>query len=482
MASSLEKTFETAFSAPPPSHTAFHGTTLTIGLTKVRLGQVIAEGGFSFIHIATPLSSNDSTRRFAVKRLPCHDGETRRLAEQEVSFLQSLAPHPNIVAFHGATFREDHAFLLFDLIDGGTLPERLQRPTRAQRREPEDLLSIFSDIVNAVAHLHAMEPPVTLRDVKLENVLYDRLTSSYKLCDFGSVTTRVSRPTTRPEILATEEDISQNCTTMYCAPELADLYSGKFICEKTDVWALGCIWHALLYGQLPFDGSSSLAISNGLRQIPSTPAYPADFVQILHACLTVDPAERPDSFALLAAICRLQGRAMKAEYHIAAQRIRPIRNADFGRPPTSVEIQLTLEDLDVEQKAESDLTVTLAPYFAHQNSTPSTSTPQNQGDGWADFTSAFGDYPSSNKAPISNQPAVNSSSSATKKQVLPNEDLMQLFSQSALPTQPTKSVPSRPNASEKPLIDFTDMNEGTTKPSVQNSNSVEENDILDFFR
>lgn len=352
-ASAIERTFETAFSTPPTSHTAFSNTVLTIGSKTVRLGNIIAEGGFSFIHIATSEPSSRSTERYAVKRLSCSDVDTRRQAERESAFLQTLPPHPNIVRFHGSVFQSGHAFLLFDLIDGGTLPDRLARLSTSAPTSDHHL-QIFCDVVSAVAHLHSLSPPVAWRDVKLENVLYDRLVHCYKLCDFGSVTTNTVRPKTRAEILAADEDVSENCTLMYRSPELADLYSGHFICEKVDVWALGCIWHAILFGNLPFDGSSSLEISSGLRIIPNTPAYPPAYLQILKACFIVDPADRPDCFAVLTAVRRLQNR-LPLESHIsqAAQRVRKIRNVDFGRQPASVDIVLTIELAKVENVAET---------------------------------------------------------------------------------------------------------------------------------
>ena len=45
------------------------------------------------------------------------------------------------------------------------------------------------------------------RDLKVENVLLDEQTGVFKLCDFGSVTTKSIRPSNKHEIGAAEEDI-----------------------------------------------------------------------------------------------------------------------------------------------------------------------------------------------------------------------------------------------------------------------------------
>lgn len=477
---SLERSFEAAFSAPSDLLTAFTNTTISFGSIKVRLGNVIAEGGFSFIHVATPLSSSDATRRYAVKRLVCRDAETKRLAAHEINFLNSLSPHPNIVTFHGATYLDDHAFLLFDLIDGGTLPERLTRKSRNPNREPNELLSIFADIVAAVAHLHSMQPPVALRDVKLENVLYDRLVGCYKLCDFGSVTTHVGRPSSREEVLAAEEDISQNCTTMYCAPELVDLYLGNFICEKVDVWALGCVWYGMLFGHLPFDGSSSLAISNGLRDIPESPAYPPSFLQILRSCLTVDPTDRPDSFAVLTAIRHLQNRPLESEYSIAAGRLRAIRNIDYGRPPSPVEIEVTAEGVINSQVATNNkILIESGPSPSREfNRAPQSQ--HNSENDWADFTSAFGSQPALGTTQASNSIEPFSTVSFTKHQPSTQNSPSPMLSSYTPHAHLSKSALSQP-AKNEPLIDFSDMECSTSESHIQALKSAKETDLIDFF-
>lgn len=127
-----------------------------------------------------------------------------------------------------------------------------------------------------------------------------------------------------------EEDIAGNCTAMYRAPELVDLYSRRFICEKVDVWALGCVWHGLLYGTLPFEGVSALQIAKGLRQVPTEPLYPPLYVPLLESMLTVDPALRPDIFQVLQAVSYMQGVQMQPDMQRAGVRLRELRAKDFG--------------------------------------------------------------------------------------------------------------------------------------------------------
>lgn len=139
--------------------------TLSIDGQVVRLGRVIAEGGFSFVHRAEYVGGT-SSRPIAVKRLSTveHDGLTRARAEAGV--LARLPRHPNVVQYLGSSFSGSAAFLAFEMLDGGSLAETLDR-RRSRPLSSEEALDVFFDVVAAVVHLHAQSPPIACRDVKV---------------------------------------------------------------------------------------------------------------------------------------------------------------------------------------------------------------------------------------------------------------------------------------------------------------------------
>ena len=51
------------------------------------------------------------------------------------------------------------------------------------------------------------------------------------------------------------------------SPEMVDLYGGKLLTSKLDIWALGCLLYKLAFFTLPF-GDSTLAISSGKLTFP----------------------------------------------------------------------------------------------------------------------------------------------------------------------------------------------------------------------
>jgi serine/threonine protein kinase len=326
----LRDSIDAAFSPGP--HDSYVGRIIPIpGMPPLRLGAVFAEGGFSFVHRADPQSSSSyACAPLAVKRMCIADGESQDIARSEAAFCAALPPHPNVVRYCGSLFTASDAFLAFEMVDGGTLPDIIDR--RTAPLSPDEALAIFADAVAAVVHLHAQPEPISCRDVKLENLLYDRISRCYKLCDLGSCTAKAVRysQSRHRELLEAEDAIKAQSSAAYRAPELCDLYAGHFVCEVSDVWSLGCVWYAILYKTLPFgDGQSSLAALQGIKSVPGSPPWPESFTKLALAMLTVDPAKRPDSFTILEVVCRLQGREMDADIREIGARLRERRRRDF---------------------------------------------------------------------------------------------------------------------------------------------------------
>lgn len=68
----------------------------------------------------------------------------------------------------------------------------------------------------------------------MENILISS-EGSYVLCDFGSATSRVLCGPT-DGVSRVEEEIQRYTTLAYRAPEMIDLYLGRPITIKSDIW------------------------------------------------------------------------------------------------------------------------------------------------------------------------------------------------------------------------------------------------------
>jgi len=160
--------------------------------------------------------------------------------------------------------------------------------------EEEEILRIFCDVCEAVARLHYNKPNIIHRDLKVENILISD-SGHYVLCDFGSSTIKNTNPSTCSSITEVEEEIKKYTTLAYRSPEMIDLYSGKSITVKSDIWALGCLVYKLCFFTTPF-GDSVLAIQNANFTIPDDSRYSRGMHALIRFMLEADPDLRPDIF------------------------------------------------------------------------------------------------------------------------------------------------------------------------------------------
>ncbi|CAB4003662.1 AP2-associated kinase 1-like [Paramuricea clavata] len=157
----------------------------------------------------------------------------------------------------------------------------------------EMVLRIFTDVCEAVATLHYSQPPVVHRDLKVENILRNSK-GDFVLCDYGSASTTPVDPK-ESKLSEVEEEIQRYTTLSYRAPEMVDLYSGKIIYTKSDIWALGCLLYKLCFFTVPF-GESVLAIQNGQFTIPENSRYSKEMHSLIRYILEPDPHIRPDIY------------------------------------------------------------------------------------------------------------------------------------------------------------------------------------------
>lgn len=88
---------------------------------------------------------------------------------------------------------------------------------------------------------------------------------------------------------------------------MVDLYMGKPITTKADIWALGCLLYKLCFFSLPF-GESTLAIQNGQYSPPENHKYSKQLVALMRYMLEPDPDRRPDIYQVSYVAFKLAGK------------------------------------------------------------------------------------------------------------------------------------------------------------------------------
>jgi AP2-associated kinase len=148
-----------------------------------------------------------------------------------------LPRHENLVKVLGMQILRNagataEAIMVMELCEGGSCGGDIERRRGAgtpYRRN--ELWRLFADLVEAVRVLHSRQPAIAHRDVKPENLLLAN-DGVWKLCDFGSATTRVYRCDDEQQRRDAEEDIERNTTMAYRAPEVCRRLVARFACNN----------------------------------------------------------------------------------------------------------------------------------------------------------------------------------------------------------------------------------------------------------
>jgi tetratricopeptide (TPR) repeat protein len=203
----------------------------------------------------------------------------RSLAELRQHWLQREAEaaaqlnHPNIVTLHDFGRAESGPYLILELLHGKTLQQRME----AGPLPVGEAVRIAIAVARAVAHAHACG--VVHRDLKPSNVfLCDD--GTVKVLDFGLAG------------ILTAGASSGGGTPAFMAPEQ---WRREGEDERTDLFALGVIVHAMISGTLPFRASSGTSAVLESGAAPLLTGAPAALSSLVARLLEKDRERRPSS-------------------------------------------------------------------------------------------------------------------------------------------------------------------------------------------
>jgi serine/threonine-protein kinase len=199
--------------------------------------------------------------------------------------------HVNIGAIHRIEETEDgHPFIVMPFYSGGTLKQSIARGPLAVA----DAVGCAAQVAAGLAHAHAAG--VIHRDIKPANLMF-AADGSLKIVDFGIAKTAGETLTRKGLVLG---------TLAYMSPEQAE---GEALDHRTDLWALGVVFHEMLVGRPPFSAPSIdrlfQAVLHGappeIRKL--RPEVPPTIAAVVSRLLEKEPARRdPDAASVTAAL------------------------------------------------------------------------------------------------------------------------------------------------------------------------------------
>ena len=233
-------------------------------------------------------------RDVAVKVLPAaFDNDADRLArlEREARLISQIN-HPNICTLFDIVEGQSSSSLIFELIEGETLQQRLLRGPMPLR----DVLRCASGIAAALEAAHSKG--IIHRDLKPSNI---KITAagSIKVLDFGVAKlardsgSEFDTPDLTLTLGGTKEGVLVG-TVAYVSPEQA---MGDRVDGRSDIWAFGCLLYEMLTATRAFPG---VAVADTLGAVmrgePDWTALPRDtppeLRTLLRRCLEKNRARR----------------------------------------------------------------------------------------------------------------------------------------------------------------------------------------------
>lgn len=186
----------------------------------------------------------------------------------EVERLSQVAEHPHVVSLLDADLQGEPPYFVMNLYPGSLADWFLKQtpPT-----DPKPITAWLEQMAKALRHTH--QRGLLHCDLKPSNVLLD-IEGQAQLADFGQSILR-------------ESGKRSLGTTGFMAPEQSQPKAVPDV--RWDVYALGATVYWLLTGQRP-EGKPIRTLN---RRVDN------DLASIIHACLNLDPNQRPESMAAI---------------------------------------------------------------------------------------------------------------------------------------------------------------------------------------
>ncbi|KAG2649003.1 probable receptor-like protein kinase At1g80640 [Panicum virgatum] len=211
-------------------------TSLEAATGKFSESSVLGVGGFGCVYKA----NFDGGFAAAVKRLGSETQNCDKEFENELDLLGRIR-HPNIVSLVGFCIHEENRFIIYELMENGSLDSQLHGPSHGSALTWHVRMKIALDTARGLEYLHEhCNPPIIHRDLKSSNILLDSDFNA-KISDFGLAVTSGNQ---------SKGNIKLSGTMGYVAPEY--LLDGK-LTEKSDVYAFGVVLLELLLGRKPVE-------------------------------------------------------------------------------------------------------------------------------------------------------------------------------------------------------------------------------------
>ncbi|XP_054016639.1 testis-specific serine/threonine-protein kinase 3-like [Hylaeus anthracinus] len=223
------------------------------------IGKTIGAGSYATVKVA---KSDRHACQVAVKivsKFQAPGEHLRKFLPREIEVVKGLK-HPNLIRFLQAIETTHRVYIIMEYAQNGSLLDIIRRDTFIDEIRSRRW---FRQLLEGIDYCHRRG--IVHRDVKCENLLMDH-NYNIKLSDFG-----FARGQMAPKNGVTPMSETFCGSYAYASPEI--LKGVPYLPQSSDVWSMGVVLYAMVYGRLPFDDTN---YSQLLKQVQSRVTFPKE--------------------------------------------------------------------------------------------------------------------------------------------------------------------------------------------------------------
>ncbi|CAH1275338.1 unnamed protein product [Diabrotica balteata] len=223
------------------------------------LGKTIGTGSYATVRLAESERHDGLVAIKIVSKFSAPADYLKKFLPREIEVVKGLR-HPNLIRFLQAIETTHRVYIVMEYAENGSLLDIIRKDghideTRARKW--------FRQLVDAVEYCH--DRGVVHRDIKCENMLMNA-EWNLKMSDFGFA--RGNLKDKSGQNILSETFCGSYA---YASPEI--LKGIPYQPQHADVWSMGVVLFAMVFGRLPFDDSNYKEL---IKQVSNKVSFPKE--------------------------------------------------------------------------------------------------------------------------------------------------------------------------------------------------------------
>ncbi|KAF7412595.1 hypothetical protein HZH66_001491 [Vespula vulgaris] len=223
------------------------------------IGNVIGVGSYATVKVAKSERHNSQVAIKIISKFQAPGDYLKKFLPREIEVVKGLK-HPNLIRFLQAIETTHRVYIIMEYAQNGSLLDIIRHDTYIDEGRSRRW---FRQLLEAVDYCH--EKGVVHRDIKCENLLMDN-NLNIKLSDFG-----FARGHMKPKNGTSPLSETFCGSYAYASPEI--LKGIPYRPQLSDIWSMGVVLFAMVYGRLPFDDTKYTLL---LKQVQNKVTFPKE--------------------------------------------------------------------------------------------------------------------------------------------------------------------------------------------------------------